>query len=288
MFVFCRSEYSPPGRAASSGLTAPEVETMSSGNIIGLLNGLISLALDGLIDCGIGFGKFPNPELTTECTKNSGALAFAPSNVNDRSGVLEDLTILLTAGRLSTGSKAQILAVMETITDPTQAMKRAIQYIATAPEFHTTNKLDPQPPLIDDGGGGGGSISNPGYKAVIHLALRGGCDSYHMLAPHTSCAIYTDYQRVRGVVALTGAKMASISASGQTCSTFGLHSSLSYLKSLYDSGSLAFLANTGILTAPATKENYREVTLSELFAHNTMVRRCCCCEIHTIDILTLF
>lgn len=265
-----RSEYSPPGRAGTSTLSAPEFETMSSGNIIGLLNGLVSMALDGFIGCQKGFGKSANCEVNRD-----GALSFVPSDMNDATALVEDLALLLTADRLSTTSRQKIVTEVSAIADPGESIKQAIKYIATTPEFHTTNRQDMQSPQID-GGGTGGAISNPGYKAVIHLALRGGCDSFHMLAPHTSCSLYDEYSQVRGEIKLTS--MSSISASGQSCGSYGLHSSLSSLRSLYGSGDLAFLANTGVLTAPATKDNYREVTLSDLFGHNTQQD-----EVDTLD-----
>lgn len=45
------------------------------------------------------------------------------------------------------------------------------------------------------------------------------------------------------------------------CATFGLHRSLQSLRDIYSSGEAAFVANA---------DNYREVTRTQLFAHNEM------------------
>ena len=61
-----------------------------------------------------------------------------------------------------------------------------------------------------------------------------------------------------------------INVSGQTCDTFGVHEALPIVNSLYNDQNLVFFANTGAMTRPVTKNNYKTLTATQLFGHNTM------------------
>jgi len=54
------------------------------------------------------------------------------------------------------------------------------------------------------------------------------------------------------------------------CTQWALHPELTTLKSIYDAGDVAFFFNTGHLDAASTKDNYRAVHKTQLFAHNHM------------------
>lgn len=93
---------------------------------------------------------------------------------------------------------------------------------------------------------------------------------------------YDHYRDVRGEIALPKDDLIQIDASGssQVCSTFGMHPNLAYLKSLYEDGDLAWVANMGVLPEHVTKNNWNEKTSTTvLFAHNIQYE-----EVHNMDI----
>ena len=94
--------------------------------------------------------------------------------------------------------------------------------------------------------------------------------------------MFDEYTRTRGDIALELNTLHTIdaSSSGQVCDTFGLHKSLPFIKTLFDSNDLTFFANIGVLQQPTTKVNWWEnVGETILFAHNTQQE-----EINSVDI----
>ena len=71
-------------------------------------------------------------------------------------------------------------------------------------------------------------------------------------------------------MALAKHELLPIPAAGQVCSEFGIHSQLPNIKDLYNNKDLLFFANTGVLSQPVNKDNYYELTNTQLFAHNHM------------------
>ena len=118
------------------------------------------------------------------------------------------------------------------------------------------------------------------YKAIVYILLYGGCDSFNMMVPHSGCAtnstpkdMYQEYKDIRGEIALDNNTLLQINATTpQVCTTFGLHPELPYLKTLYDAGDAIFLANTGVLSRPVTKQDYY-LTEFGLSAHNLQQAR---------------
>jgi uncharacterized protein (DUF1501 family) len=82
--------------------------------------------------------------------------------------------------------------------------------------------------------------------------------------------MFDEYKLARGGIALEKDSLHTIdtASSGQICNTFGLHESVPFIKSLYDSKDLSFVANIGVLQQHVTKENWSKVTGTALFAHN--------------------
>lgn len=187
VFNFFRPEHAPPGVASTSMLVAPEAEVMSSGRVVGILNGLFSLIENGLTNCDAGFGAFGCFGNRDSPISVGGRISYQP-NATSREAVLSNLCTLLTGGRLDEGKRALVLQAVSTVTDGNEALQAALQFIATTPEFHATTTTDAaltttldDKPEINEG------VKEDGYKAVIHLALRGGCDSFNMLAPDPRC-----------------------------------------------------------------------------------------------------
>lgn len=266
VFSFFRPEYSPPGPTSTATLAAPEAEIMSSGKVIGLLNGLFGLVKLGLRECASGFGAYGDCKATS-----SGDLSYMPADLSDMTGIVRDLSTLLTSGRLGEEKQSIIASASLREPDPNEAFQLALQLLITTPEFHTTNKVG-EPTTTVSGPGQNTGSPQQGYKAVIHLTLKGGNDSFNVLVPGSSCPLRQEYNSERGEIALPDTKLLPLAGdlSGQPCTSFALHNGLPHLKTLYDAGDLLFAANVGVLTEPVTKENYKLKTVTQLFSHNSM------------------
>ena len=281
VFSFFDPHYSPPGPTSSAMLSAPESQVMSAGRVIGLLNGLLSLIQYGLVKCGGGFGAYgacrSSPQRPTQ--EPSGYLTYQSESMDDAVALVQDLSILLTSGRLSHERMNTIQQAFESESDPEAGQRLALQLIVTSPEFHTTSAIDPNVAVSSSSTDSNQEDTTSGaapaqeYKAVIHLALLGGCDSFNVLVPHSSCTqLHQEYHEIRDTVALNDAEVLPIDGdtASQPCLRFGLHHELPFLKSLYDESDLLFLANTGVLTEPVDRTDYLEKTLARLFAHDSM------------------
>uniref|UniRef100_A0A7R9ZFB4 DUF1501 domain-containing protein n=1 Tax=Pseudictyota dubia TaxID=2749911 RepID=A0A7R9ZFB4_9STRA len=275
VFSFFLPEYIPAGRLTPGSLVAPEAMMVDMPKQVAMLNGIFSLVKYGFEDKNGGFGENGN---------KIGELGYASGL--DTAGLVDDLATLLTAGRLSADNRAIVVnAVDHTITNNVgftlaeQGLELAQQLIATTAEFHSTNIVKKGGPAraVDDSSG---SQSLSPYKAVVFLMLAGGCDSYQMLVPHT-CAVvgnetslHDQYVEIREDVALEKESLLLINAtdSDQYCDWFGLHPQLQNLQQLYNEKDALLVANAGVLTKPTDKDNYKEDTVTNLFAHNTMQR----------------
>ena len=94
--------------------------------------------------------------------------------------------------------------------------------------------------------------------------------------------MFDEYTNIRGDIALASNTLLALDASSsdQVCNTFGLHESLPFIKSLYDSKDLNFMANVGVLQQHVTKSDWRQGhSDTQLFAHNTQQN-----EINFVDI----
>ncbi|MBK1876249.1 DUF1501 domain-containing protein [Pelagicoccus mobilis] len=89
-----------------------------------------------------------------------------------------------------------------------------------------------------------------GHKALVCLFLEGGNDSFNMVVPQEADE-FQRYRAARTSMGLAPDQPLPItdSASGRS---FGLHPMLGDLQSLYQSGELAFVCNTGTLIEPTT------------------------------------
>ena len=142
--------------------------------------------------------------------------------------------------------------------------------ISTTLEFHSNNRhrtdTQPRQPSPEN------NPNTEPYKAVVMVYLFGGLDSYNVLVPHPDCYLYEEYKSERDFVTLTTNELLDIDAtgSGQPCRKFSVNKQFSALQQIYNDGKGIFFANTGHLSKPVQKNNYKEETKTQLFSHNTM------------------
>lgn len=166
-----------------------------------MLNSLNSLIEVGLTECYSGFGERtiahgykncinykPDGTLTKD-EHSRGYLAYKP-NVQDPAAVIDDLSLLLTGGRLNDSSRRWFEEVFSKEMENTRNFDRAFQLaqrlFLLSPEFHSTGLYKPgevsRPSYMEPESVRGGT-----YKAMIHFHLNGGLDGFNMLVPHSDC-----------------------------------------------------------------------------------------------------
>ncbi|WP_050030893.1 DUF1501 domain-containing protein [Verrucomicrobium sp. BvORR034] len=125
--------------------------------------------------------------------------------------------------------------------------------------------------------------SGGGYKALICVFLNGGNDSNNMLLPFSGTA-RTDYEAGRGMLTiptanattslnalqLNATNIAECDPLGGYLGTLGVHPKFTHVKSMFDAGDLAFIANVGTLTFPGvTRANYSSAPKPpQLYSHS--------------------
>lgn len=245
-------------------------------SLVGITNGFAALVNYGLSSRDSGFG---NTNIRHSWKYPMGHLAHVPRGNSDEE-VVEELSALLTSGRLSKKNKQLVLqrySYVKQQANTNEALKVALQLIIFSPEYQTVNTVR-QTETLREPSASTGSTTEP-YKAILNLYLFGGMDSFFMLAPATSCSIYPEYNATRGEAAsLTADKMNEVDAqfSNQGCQKYGVHKNLQIMKDLYDSSDGLFVANIGHLDKPVTKFNYFSNTRAQLFSHFDMMKEVSC------------
>lgn len=268
------------GTIGDAGLVCPECQLLTATKVVNLLNGVFALVKYGFDDAlgGLGNGRSPlDPLFLGDTSRGEGELTYTPDVNLNTAKVIDELATLLTSGRLSAEKRALLQTAYGQFNDDREALIRMEELIATTPEFHT-NGLARATEDLRPARGAPVPSTRP-YKAVIQLLLSGGWDSFNVLAPevcHGKNAagetLDEQYRAIRGGLALSRSEVGQrITAQNQPCSEFAIHDELSFAKELYDEGSLAFLANVGIVAdATMTKTDYLSKTVTGLFGHNTM------------------
>ncbi len=112
------------------------------------------------------------------------------------------------------------------------------------------------------------------YKALVCVFLLGGNDHSNTIVP-TPMPLYNAYVGARGGVSLARASLLPITPSATAIGaylgpTLGLHPSLTGVKSLFDAGKCAVIANVATLVQPTTKTQYQNGVLlpAQLFSHS--------------------
>ena len=115
----------------------------------------------------------------------------------------------------------------------------------------------------------------PDYKALVCLFLAGGNDSHNMVVP-LSGAQSAAYKAARGSLALPDNNGALLSVQAQDGNFYGLNPGLQPIHSLWGTGQLAVLANTGMLVQPVTRAEFlaNAVPLpTNLFSHSDQIQQ---------------
>ena len=125
VFNFYLPEFIPAGVLGDAGLVSPESQLSTAPNMIGYLNGMASLIDYGLSQCASGFGENNNPigrdikGVAGSCSVDhkdkwrklsDGVLSFKPSYPANPTSVIDEMAVLLTAGRLSTQTRSVLIA----------------------------------------------------------------------------------------------------------------------------------------------------------------------------------
>ncbi len=158
-------------------------------------NGLCNLFVSSLTSCHGGFGsqRLCNVNSNSKNRRNllDGKLTYVvpKGSVTRRDDyadiVVDNLATMLTSGRLSNYHKDITKQVYLSGSNDLESLKLAQQLILLSPEFHQTGLVEEagerrpfMPPAT--------KVCKE-YKAVVHILLKGGCDSFNLLVPHSQC-----------------------------------------------------------------------------------------------------
>ena len=108
---------------------------------------MISLIDLGLNECFSGFGEYTTwwcdglESYYSGDEYNFGKLEYTPSN-NNVVNIVDELSLLLTAGRLGSTSKDIIVEAFRGESTTADGVRLAQKLIATTPEFHSTSVFE--------------------------------------------------------------------------------------------------------------------------------------------------
>ena len=202
----------------------------------------------------------------------------------DAGSVIDELSLLLTAGRTSDNTAAVARARFERVYaatggDAAEAAREAQQVLLAAPEFSISNEhvtpVDAPTRAAPPPRSG-----NRPFKGIVVLFLHGGADTWNLLVPHSECErhigkdLYAEYSSTRTNLALKASELLPIDVRNgtQPCNTFGVHHKMKELARLYSLGDAAFVANVGqMVESIDNKDEFRSGRKRHppsMFAHN--------------------
>lgn len=114
------------------------------------------------------------------------------------------------------------------------------------------------------------AATTSGYKALVCLYMNGGSDSHNWIVPVDATG-YAEYARARGELAWAQDRLQGITVTGQSSGrSFGMPTELAPLRTWYEAGQAAILANVGPLIRPITRAEYiAGISVPpKLFSHN--------------------
>lgn len=183
VFSYFLPEYMSPGHIEAATIVSPEAQVLNSPALTAHINGHFSLVDMGLSHCYGGFGE--QAITSSRCYRvrdgregysvaenSKGTLTYVPTS-SDEVSVVDEIALLLTAGRLSSHNRA----ILETSYVALGSVNAVQKLITTTPEFHTLNSVVNDQGVLRD--------SNPPpvaaegeYRAVVFFNLRGGADTW--------------------------------------------------------------------------------------------------------------
>ena len=217
-----------------AGLRAPEAELGTAPLLVRTLNGLSSLIRYGLTSCADGFGS---TTVARDCDNASGtadgALEWRPKN-STGAAVVEELSLLLTAGRLNDDNKQLIGRRYDSAPDLRAGLVAAQELLTLSPEFSSVVENVPTTPRPQRRQQ---VASGKPYKATVVIFLNGGCDSYSTIVPLSECHsrdLYAEYALLRTQVTVPKERLLPINVSKspfrQPCEIFGVHENFPFFK----------------------------------------------------------
>ncbi len=118
--------------------------------------------------------------------RNVGSLSFNSSTGGDGQEVVDELATLLTSGRISQQRKEELYSAFEERIDNRDGAVNFIQQlIILMPEFHSTGIARHKASLRALPSTNRKTCK--AYKAVVHIMLYGGVDSFNILVPFSGC-----------------------------------------------------------------------------------------------------
>jgi len=263
VFNFYHPNFHPEG--FPDGMVGPEFQIWTMPNVMGYINAMSSTLAMGHGQCngGMGWGRDPHAR-PHGCS--GGRFLYSEPQAGNRDSTITELDLLLTGGRL--GHHATSVLKHEYDKASANNKLEAVQYASfVTPAFATlgdstmptspapTPTPEPAPPARN-------------YRALVMMYFQGGLDSFQMLVP-TRGSLYNEYRTIREGIAFTSNQLLSISTTGQASSTFGIHPNLPFLRTIYNSGELAFISNIGSLVEPLDARKFREngKRCNGLFSH---------------------
>ena len=97
--------------------------------------------------------------------------------------------------------------------------------------------------------------ANSDYRALVCLFFSGGMDTYNVLVPYSSNE-YNDYSTVRANLALARTSLLPLTPTSSPGLDLALHPALPGLRTLFNSGKAAFVANLGTLLEHVTVNQF--------------------------------
>ena len=173
----------------SGGLFSPEAMILQGGNVLDLMEGVMSITKFGVVDCDrvsstsysrIGY-KFEHafgcPTIEGDTSHSPAITSYWPTSTSSVDDILDELALLMTAGRLSPKNRALIKSMVSvpfSSGDVAKAVRAAQQLIWSTPEVHATNipRITDSPRQIT----GYETPPQDTYKAVVVLMMLGGAD----------------------------------------------------------------------------------------------------------------
>ena len=152
--------------------------------------------MNRLNSCAGGFGG----ELSCSEGLSYGYLTYVDDNKDDPDQVVDNLATLLTSGRLSNYHRDMVKDMYSKEDDKSDALRLAQKMMILSAEYHVGSSAIHAKPSARHAKPSArhakpqsrSTLPSPTksckeYKAVIHILLKGGCDSMNLLVPHSEC-----------------------------------------------------------------------------------------------------